>query len=70
MATAAAAARDKVKELNYTWEGKDKSGKTVKGEMRAGGEAVVRATLRRQGVVVDKVKRLNGAWAKYVQQKG
>jgi len=57
MATAAAAARDKVKELNYTWEGKDKSGKTVKGEMRAGGEAVVRATLRRQGVVVDKVKR-------------
>ena len=47
MATAAAAA--KVKEINYLWEGKDKSGKVVKGEMRAGGEAVVNVTLRRPG---------------------
>ena len=57
MATAAAAAKLKIKELSYAWEGKDKSGKVVKGEMRAGGEAVVRATLRRQGVMVDKVKQ-------------
>ena len=47
MATAAAA---KPKEFNYAWEGKDKSGKQVKGEMRAGGEAIVNATLRRQGM--------------------
>ena len=57
MATAAAAAREKPKELSYSWEGKDKSGKVVKGEMRAGGEAVVRATLRRQGIMIDKIKK-------------
>ena len=56
MATAAIG-KDKVKEFNFTWEGKDKSGKTVKGEMKAGGEAVVNATLRRQGILVNKVKK-------------
>ena len=55
MATAAGAV--KVKEFNFTWEGKDKSGKIVKGELRAGGEAVVQATLRRQGILVSKVKK-------------
>ena len=54
MATAAAG---KIKEINYSWEGKDKSGKTVKGEMRAGGDAVVKATLRRQGILVSKIKK-------------
>ncbi len=58
MATAAASARKpEVKEINYSWEGRDKTGKTVKGELRAGGEAVVRSTLRRQGIQVTKVKR-------------
>jgi type IV pilus assembly protein PilC len=46
-----------VKEAVYAWEGKDKSGKTVRGEMRAGGEAVVNVTLRRQGIMVTKVKK-------------
>ena len=44
MATAAASAgKLKVKELSFLWEGKDRHGKVVKGEMRAGGdhEAVV-----------------------------
>src|SRR2546423_1043933 len=45
MATAAAVA--KVKEVTYLWEGKDKSGKVIKGQMRAGGEALVNVTLRR-----------------------
>lgn len=58
MATAAASARKpEVKEINYSWEGRDKTGKTVKGELRAGGEAVVRSTLRRQGIQVTKLKR-------------
>jgi type IV pilus assembly protein PilC len=56
MATAAAAAA-RVKEINYLWEGRDKSGKIIKGEMKAGGEAVVNVTLRRQGIVVTKVKK-------------
>lgn len=46
-----------VKEIVYAWEGKDKSGKTVRGELRAGGEAVVNVTLRRQGVMVTKIKK-------------
>jgi len=56
MATAAAA-HAKVKEINYLWEGKDKSGKVIRGEMRAGGEAVVNVTLRRQGIIVTKVRK-------------
>ena len=48
----------KVKEYSYLWEGKDKTGKIVKGEMRAPGEANVSAHLRRQGINVSKVKKL------------
>jgi type IV pilus assembly protein PilC len=47
----------KIKELLFSWEGKDKSGKTVSGQMKAGGPAVVRAQLRRQGIQVLKVKK-------------
>ena len=54
MATAAAA---KVQEFIFEWEGKDKNGKVVRGEMRAGGEAMVGATLRRQGILITKVKK-------------
>jgi type IV pilus assembly protein PilC len=46
-----------IKEAVYAWEGKDKSGKTVRGELRAGGEAIVNVTLRRQGIMVTKVKK-------------
>jgi type IV pilus assembly protein PilC len=45
------------KEATYVWEGKDKAGKIIRGEMRAGGESVVNATLRRQGILVTKVKK-------------
>jgi type IV pilus assembly protein PilC len=45
------------KEQVYSWEGKDKAGKTVRGEIRAAGEAIVNVTLRRQGVMVTKVKK-------------
>ncbi len=45
------------KEVTYSWEGKDKKGKAVKGEMRASGDSFVNATLRRQGITVTKVKK-------------
>ncbi|MDO9599907.1 MAG: type II secretion system F family protein [Azoarcus sp.] len=45
------------KEELYNWEGKDKNGKIIRGEVRSSGEAVVQATLRRQGVMVTKVKK-------------
>ena len=46
-----------VKEYTFAWEGKDKTGKLMRGEMRAGGEALVNATLRRQGILVSKIKK-------------
>ena len=50
----------KIKEYSYLWEGKDKTGKLVKGEMRAPGEASISAHLRRQGINILKIKRLRG----------
>ncbi|WP_153109683.1 type II secretion system F family protein [Propionivibrio limicola] len=45
------------KEFTYLWTGKNKAGKIVRGELRATSEAVVNATLRRQGVLVTKVTK-------------
>ncbi|PPC94450.1 MAG: type II secretion system protein F [Methylotenera sp.] len=52
------------KELTYSWEGKDRKGKVVKGEIKATGESYVNATLRRQGITVTKVKKQSGLRAK------
>jgi type IV pilus assembly protein PilC len=62
MATAAKAInkRDAVKQFTYKWEGKDRSGKTVSGTMKAEGEAMVSAQLRRQGIANAKVSRQRG----------
>ncbi len=52
MAQAAAKAADM-----FVWEGTDKRGKKVKGEMSGQSDALVKATLRRQGINVGKVKK-------------
>src|SRR3982751_2752914 len=57
-AAAAAAAAKGPKEFVFSWEGKDKGGKIVRGEIRAVSETAVNATLRRQGVMVQKVKKV------------
>jgi type IV pilus assembly protein PilC len=58
MATATRAMRNiGPKEELFSWEGKDKSGKIMRGEMRATGDTVVQATLRRQGVLVTKIRK-------------
>ena len=67
MATALAAKR--IKDIIFEWEGKDKNGKAVRGEMRAGGEAMVSASLRRQGVMVNKVKKRRTSGGKSIKQK-
>ncbi|MDA8093583.1 MAG: type II secretion system F family protein [Betaproteobacteria bacterium] len=51
------------KEIPFHWEGVDKKGKKVSGEMLASGDALVNATLRRQGIKVLKVKK-QSAFAK------
>jgi type IV pilus assembly protein PilC len=53
----ATAKPDKIKEYQFTWTGKDKAGKIVKGETRGPGEASVSAHLRRQGITVTKIKK-------------
>ena len=67
MATAVAA-RD-IKEFVFEWEGKDKNGKVVRGEVRSGGEAAVSASLRRQGILVTKVKKRNMRGGSSIKQK-
>jgi len=58
MATGAVArGRELVRESLYLWEGRDKAGRTVRGEMRAGGESVVAASLRRRGILASKIKK-------------
>jgi type IV pilus assembly protein PilC len=67
MATAAAA--KSIRELVFEWEGKDKNGKVVRGEMRAGGEAMVNASLRRQGILVQKIKKRRTSGGRSIKQK-
>ena len=59
MATASKSVRRvrEVKETTFLWVGKNKAGKVVRGEMRASSQAVVNATLRRQGVLVTKITK-------------
>ncbi|MFN4004986.1 MAG: type II secretion system F family protein [Hylemonella sp.] len=45
------------KEQVFEWEGKDRNGKAVRGEMRAIGENQVMASLRRQGITPGKVRK-------------
>jgi type IV pilus assembly protein PilC len=67
MATASAV-RD-IKDFIFEWEGKDKNGKVVRGEVRSGGEAQVSAQLRRQGVLVTKVKKRRMRGGSSIKQK-
>ena len=57
------------KELIFEWEGKDKNGKVVRGEMRAGGESVVNASLRRQGILITKVRKRRTSGGRAIKQK-
>jgi type IV pilus assembly protein PilC len=68
MATATAS-KSNVREFVFEWEGKDKNGKIVRGEMRAGGESVVSASLRRQGILVSKVKKRRMGGGRSIKQK-
>lgn len=71
MATAArkAGAPGSAKEVVFIWQGKDKQGKAVQGEMRANGESVVNATLRRQGILVTKIKKRSFSSGKKITDK-
>jgi type IV pilus assembly protein PilC len=57
------------KELVFEWEGKDRNGKLVRGEMRAVGENQVLASLRRQGILPGKVKKRRMSSGKRITPK-
>jgi type IV pilus assembly protein PilC len=44
-------------EFVFEWEGRDRNGKQLRGDTRAAGENQVRAALRRQGVMVTRIKK-------------
>ncbi len=45
------------KQKTYAWEGVDKKGQKIKGEMQAPNEAMVKAQLRKQGLMPGKINR-------------
>ena len=53
----------------YEWEGKDRNGKQVRGEIRAAGENQVKASLRRQGVTPTKIKKRRMSAGKSIKPK-
>ena len=70
MATANLAVRRPAqKESVFAWEGKDRNGKNVRGEMRAAGDALVNASLRKQGILVTKIKKQTFKSGKKIKDK-
>jgi type IV pilus assembly protein PilC len=69
MATALARRAPGTKEGVFVWEGKDRNGKNVRGEMRAAGDALVNASLRKQGILVTKIKRQTFKSGKKIRDK-
>jgi type IV pilus assembly protein PilC len=65
----ATAASKSIKDFVFEWEGKDRHGKSVRGETRAGGENQVLAALRRQGIVPSKVKKRRMSSGKRIKPK-
>ena len=63
-----AAPRD-IREYLFEWEGKDRNGKQVRGEIRASGENQVQASLRRQGVFPTKIKKRRMRSGKRIKPK-
>ncbi len=58
-----------VQEALFVWEGRDKTGKIVRGEMRAGGESAVAAALRRRGISKPKIKKQVFSRGKKITEK-
>ena len=59
----------KVKESVFEWVGKDRQGRIIQGELRAAGEATAQNTLRRQGILVTKIKKRKMSSGKKIKPK-
>src|SRR5512137_1533758 len=67
--TTSSSSRRDVKEYTYTWEGTDRNGRQLRGEVKAASETVVVTNLRRQGVKVVKIKRQTFRGGRKVSEK-
>ncbi|MFK7965061.1 MAG: type II secretion system F family protein [Burkholderiaceae bacterium] len=67
--TAARSQSRKAKEFTWAWEGRDRAGKTIRGETRAATEVVVQAALRRQGITPVKITKRREKRGKKVTEK-
>jgi type IV pilus assembly protein PilC len=65
----ATAKTESSKDAVFEWEGKDRNGKQVRGEIRAAGENQVKASLRRQGVIPTKIKKRRMSAGKSIKPK-
>ena len=68
---AAVAKKEVAKEklYNFSWSGKDKQGKVQRGEIRAGGENMVLAQLRRQGYQQISIKKASNRGGRKITDK-
>ena len=57
------------KDFLFVWEGKDRQRKLQRGEIRAGSENIVKASLRRQGILATKVKKRRVGGGKAIKSK-
>jgi type IV pilus assembly protein PilC len=53
----------------FAWEGRDKNGKLVRGEMRAVSSTVAVSALRRQGILAHKVRKRSVSGGRAIKQK-
>jgi len=69
MVTANTARTQVQTETLYTWQGKDKNGKAVQGELRALSQSSIAATLRRQGISAVQIKKKQFTKGKKISEK-
>jgi len=61
--------RQAPRDQTFLWEGRDRAGKTVRGEVRASSQTILQSSLRRQGIVVTKVKKRRYARGRRITEK-
>lgn len=53
----------------WEWEGKDRAGKVIRGELRAESETIAKTQLRRQGINILKIKKRRAGFGKKITEK-
>jgi type IV pilus assembly protein PilC len=65
----ATATRKDVKEYTFVWEGVDRNNRQIRGESKGASQTVVTTSLRRQGIRLQKIKKLTFRGGKKVGER-